>query len=133
VTLNAQGTVCLSFVNGLTFDLMYAEEDAGATGVGMPDAAAVGGGLRLGGPWPNPASVGSAMQLSVTAPDAGRVEIEMFDVRGRRVARREGEVFLGPGTRTVAWAPGRVPAGVYFVRARAATGAAAAARWTVLR
>jgi len=132
-TLNASGGVCLSFVNGLTFDLMYAEEQAGATGVAAARAPA-GGGLTLGGPWPNPARPGdAALRLSITVPGAGPVELRMFDVRGRLVAAREAELFEGPGTRTVAWAPGRVPAGVYFVTGRTMAGATTSARWTVLR
>ena len=75
--------------------------------------------VALRTPWPNPSS--GELRVVLALPRAGRVQVEVLDVQGRRVAT----VFdghAGAGTRVLTW-DGRdregatVEAGVYFLRA----------------
>jgi hypothetical protein len=92
-----------------------------------PPATAVRGGARppafsLFAASPNP--FGDETTLRWQLEDAARVRVEVFDVRGRRVATLlDGARSAGPGE--IRWTGrdgnGRaVAAGVYFVRAEAA-------------
>ena len=118
--------------------------------VGQPDAGASAGGTLLvqGGLWwsglhatsvldpelpgaprvfllhpaaPNPFNPRTNVRFEV--PHEGRVQIEVVDLRGRRVARLQNETLL-PGVHSVVW-NGRddrgsgVASGTYFVRMRA--------------
>lgn len=73
----------------------------------------------LGPPSPNPAR--GALTLPVTLAGSGDVELELFDLAGRRLSRR-GPVRLEPGDHRLGWSPGReggeelVP-GRYWIRA----------------
>jgi hypothetical protein len=86
-----------------------------STAVGDPGLARFG--LRLVSR--NPSAGGATLELSLPAP--GPVDVAVFDVRGRRIARlADGAV--GAGTHTLRWdaADDRgssVAPGVYFVRA----------------
>ncbi len=75
-------------------------------------------GVRLGAPWPNPA--GGATRISWGIDRAGRVDLSVYDVAGRRVRNLVRGRF-GAGSHTARWdgrdAHGRrVASGVYFVR-----------------
>jgi hypothetical protein len=89
-----------------------------ATGVETPAAASA---LHLRA-FPNPFN--AATELAVGAPGPGSVSVELFDVAGRRVARRT--IVAGPGGNASLLFDGRgddgraLPSGVYFVRARTA-------------
>jgi hypothetical protein len=70
---------------------------------------------------PNPTTANAAIRFSLAT--AGAVEIELFSVTGQRVRRLENS--FAAGTHTVRWdgldGQGQgVPAGVYFVKLRAA-------------
>ncbi len=94
-------------------------------------AAALPSRLLLGGPWPAPARRGADWTLSLALPRADEIALELFDVRGRRVAARPGEV-LGAGVRGLSWAPHPPAPGVYFLRAHARSGGAVTSRVVVL-
>ena len=105
----------------------------GTVGVDGP-ASAPAAGLVLLAPSPNPAAGGSGdAQLTFRLGGPDEVTLELFDVRGRLVARRAGEWFGSAGWQTVRWAVGPVPSGAYFVRGTTRGGSAATARWVVAR
>jgi hypothetical protein len=87
----------------------------------IDDAAAPPPDLRLTRLYPNPSA--SAVTIEFSLPEALPIQLEVFDVLGRQVARlHEGE--LGPGTHRITW-DGHLthgsPAasGVYLVRLHA--------------
>ncbi len=98
--------------------------NAGASGtvvslVGVPDSPA--GGLALSTPMPNP--VRGSMTYGVTLPRASRVQVNIFDLAGRRV-RVLADRDLPAGRNSLTWDPaaseaGVLPGGVYFLRVRA--------------
>jgi len=95
-----------------------------------PEPAAA---LRLLPPWPSPGP--APLHFSLELPAAGRVVLEIFDVRGRRLRRLEADLPLE--SPQLAWdgrdAGGRaVPSGVYLARA-AAGGEAAGRKFVLLR
>ncbi|MGH7729858.1 MAG: VPS10 domain-containing protein [Candidatus Eiseniibacteriota bacterium] len=88
--------------------------------------AVVASGVSLSAPAPNPSRGWARLTLQLPAP--GRVEVAVFDARGRRV-RTLVRDRLEAGHHPVAWdgtgASGeRAPAGVYFVRATVPEGSA---------
>ena len=86
------------------------------TGAGDPLA----GGVALAAPRPNPWSGVGALDIRFRLPAAGPVELDVFDIRGRRIAT----LHRGPaaaGEQVVRWeAGGRVDDGLHFIRLRAA-------------
>jgi len=99
-------------------------------GAPSPAPAPAGGGLRLSRPHPNPSEGGSRVMLSLDRSE--RVTVALFDVAGRRVAVLH-DGLLAAGTHAFTLDPvGRLPQGVYFVRASAG-GRTASARWTRVR
>lgn len=66
---------------------------------------------------PNPVGNG-ATTVRFTIPVEGPVDLSVFDVAGRRVARL-AEGTLKAGSHSVEWRAGQVPAGLYFVRLQA--------------
>jgi len=64
---------------------------------------------------PNPVQTGTALHVAFTLPYAGEVIIDMFDVRGRRVAARSAEE-VRAGDASVIWKLPTLPSGVYFLR-----------------
>ena len=69
-------------------------------------------GFRLQSPSPNPAH--GELTLRYAVPTAGPVTLEVFDVRGRRVATLDSGV-RNAGEHVATW-DARVAAGLYFVR-----------------
>jgi len=75
---------------------------------------------RLGAPTPAPAR--SGVSIPVTTAQSARVELDLHDVRGRRIQTIDLGV-IGPGRRDVAWnlrddRGASVPSGIYFCRLR---------------
>ena len=62
---------------------------------------------------PNP--IGPRVTLSFTTPVAGHARLGIYDAAGRLQALILNEVFA-PGTQSLDWAPGDLPAGVYWAR-----------------
>lgn len=88
--------------------------------VGVEESAQLSAGLRV---VPNPA--GANVSFSLTGPSVSPLELRIVDAAGRQVALRRGE------TARATWNfmddRGRaVPSGIYYVRARTASGAAGA-------
>lgn len=70
--------------------------------------------LALGGAWPNPAT--GRVRAQFTLPGSGPATLELIDVTGRRVARREVGS-LGAGRHTLVLGDaGRVAPGLYWLR-----------------
>jgi hypothetical protein len=67
---------------------------------------------RLLEPWPNPAN--PRVSLGFLLPEAGPVELSIYDLRGRRVARVATGDFE-PGRHEFSWDGGGQPSGVYLV------------------
>jgi hypothetical protein len=87
-----------------------AAQQGGETWVDVPGYA-----LALAGAQPNPA-VGSDLRVAFTLPDATPAALELLDVAGRRIARREVGT-LGAGRHVEPVSPGqRVAAGLYWLR-----------------
>jgi photosystem II stability/assembly factor-like uncharacterized protein len=94
--------------------------DAPATGVADPPT--LRGALAIGAPTPNPAPGGAGI-YSVRLAREETIVLELYDPRGRLVARREPEL-LPAGSSAVAWDPGVRHAGVRFARLRTPGGSA---------
>ncbi len=69
----------------------------------------------LGAAYPNPVAGRSTMSLSANASQ--EVVVDLFDVRGRRVAELFSGNLLAGETRLVSVDAGRLASGIYFVRA----------------
>ncbi len=92
------------------------------TAVGVPSPELGAGPLRIDAVAPNPTLGSRASLVSFTLPQAGRVELDVFDLRGARV-RSLLDQTLSAGRASMAWDGtddnGRVVAsGVYFVALR---------------
>jgi len=92
-------------------------------GTGSPvsseDGASVTGAIALAAAYPNPARGRSTLVL--TLDSAERVEVAVYDVLGRRVARlHDGP--LASGTHPFTVGDAALPAGLYLVRAASAAG-----------
>ncbi|MCU0644400.1 MAG: CotH kinase family protein [bacterium] len=62
--------------------------------------------------WPNPFNPNTSIKYSL--PDEIKVTIEIFNLTGQRVALLVDES-QQPGLHTIAWVPGNLPSGIYFV------------------
>jgi len=80
--------------------------------------------------YPNP--VRRTFSLEYATGEAGAVEVEVFDVAGRRVLSKS-TAFMRAGTRSEVFDASSLSAGVYFVRLRAAAGTTATRKFVVLR
>jgi hypothetical protein len=103
-------------------DLIFAQHMTGAgTGLwwpggvsGVPGLKFRSGDLELAPPRPNPTT--GSFSIGFTLGSAGDARIELLDVAGRRVLRRQLDA-LGPGWHSIALTPDHpLPAGVYLVR-----------------
>lgn len=99
---------------------------------GVEAASPLAADLHLSGPHPNPLFGGGGSVFQLTLPTADSIQLALYDVRGRVVARRESEWFASAGQRTIRWDPGRLPAGTYYVRLTTASGHSAEATWVLL-
>jgi len=97
-----------------------AYEGVGPLVASAPGASPVGS-LALSAAYPNPAR--GLATLTLTLASSERVEVTVFDVLGRRVARvHEGT--LAPGAHPFALDGAALPAGLYVVRAASPSGTA---------
>jgi hypothetical protein len=87
----------------------------GVSGTDTPAMSLLPTRLRLGAPWPNPSSGSVFYQLDL--PRAGRVVVEIFDIRGALVNQLIDQE-LEAGRHFLSWSRGRrrLPAGTYFIR-----------------
>jgi hypothetical protein len=95
-------------------DEVLADDATGVPGVGIASGA---DGLRLTRIAPNPFR--SATDIGFSLPQAATVDVDVFDVTGRRVASPARSLALEAGTHGVTWDAHRFPAGVYFLRVTA--------------
>jgi aminopeptidase N len=80
--------------------------------------------------YPNPAT--GSFQVQYVAGDAGKIELGVYDVAGRRVlSRTVSQAAAGPGAEL--FNASKLPAGVYFVRMRAAHGELITRKLVVIR
>jgi len=89
-------------------------------------------GFALGTPRPNPWRGEAVSVLPLHLPQGAHVEIEMYDVMGRRIAHRTS-TWLTAGDHLIPWVPPPLASGVYNVRLRTPAGITSTARWTILR
>ncbi len=102
--------------------------DAACASAAVTDARPAGPAFRIAGA--NPLRGATAFEWTQTAP--ARVALEVFAVTGARVARIASGPFE-PGTHAARWAPGALPAGVYFVTLSLDQHRAAVRRVVVMR
>jgi hypothetical protein len=104
----------------------YYEFVLGSTSV-TPEPA--GAAVRLSPVSPTP--VHGSASIDFVLPQAGEAQLEVFDTRGRAIARL-ADGFLPAGRHQVRWDAAALESGVYFVRLRAA-GASRVCRAVVIR
>jgi hypothetical protein len=101
--------------------------------VGVPEHPGTTPHIVLAPPRPNPLRTGQVLTVAFALPKDDRIRLELFDVAGRLVAQRE-PVFLAAGDEAeLAWDPGPLSGGVYFLRVRADSGFESGRRLVVLR
>lgn len=110
-----------------TMSLVYAQVGGVEYGIppvgaeSLPEAAS----FALGAVYPNPVRTTATFPLTLQSPEA--LVLEVFDVLGRRVLRRDlGVQPAGPSQHRLGL--GEVPAGLYIVRAETASGETATRR-----
>jgi len=115
-TRNASGEWCFEVTDVTHASLSY---DAGSNAVTKAcesgnvfaaDATRVDRGLHAA---PNPFNPATEISFSLDRP--GRVELHVFDPRGRRVSTLVDQV-MPAGERRLTWQPDRLSSGVYFLR-----------------
>lgn len=112
------GTLSQVGVVGLASDWSLAT----AVGPGGP-----GAGLVLGAPYPNPASAGATVTLPVRGATAGSLQLELFDMRGRRLVAER----LRAGSGDLRWDTPELAAGSYLLRVSDGVGRLGVVRWVV--
>lgn len=127
---DVSGNYCIDGITPGTYTLQVKVNDyrvAVVTGIVVTDTATgvdvdLRWRVRLFDPWPNPAS--SNVSFRLEAPPESRVQLDVFDVAGRRVYGWQGQAPEG-GEHTVEWNlrdfdGSDLQSGIYFVRLRAA-------------
>ena len=112
---------------GPNYSVLLAET---ADPLGVPSP--MGGALALAAPAPNPRRGDQAMRVSFVLPRDERATLELLDLEGRRVAHLPARSYHA-GPNTLQWLPGPLPADLYWVRLRTASGLSATRKWVVLR
>lgn len=100
---------------------------------GVPDGSPSPPRFAASAPYPNPAVGRAEVTFGFTLPVPDAVWLELYDARGRLVARRPAEYVASPGTYGFRWAPAGLASGVYFVRLLTESGRTAQTKWTCLR
>jgi photosystem II stability/assembly factor-like uncharacterized protein len=89
--------------------------------------------FRAGLPWPNPARAGSDwVTFPFSLPQAGRVEVRVYDAHGRLVALRTPLPFAA-GEQVLTLGSAHLVPGVYFTRFTTDAGLETSTRWTIVR
>jgi hypothetical protein len=83
-------------------------------------------------PQPNPRASGGPLRLAFCTPCPDRVKVEIFDIRGRRVAGRAPAWVPGGRWETLQWDPGALPVGMYLLRLVTERGASATTKLAVV-
>jgi hypothetical protein len=99
---------------------------------GVLPARAGGNRLECAPPSPNPRRGSGPMGLEFSLPGPDVVSVEVLDLQGRRVARREAERF-DAGPNRLSWSPPALASGTYFVRLRTLASGSVVRRWVALR
>jgi hypothetical protein len=89
--------------------------------------------LVLAPPSPNPLPAGSALSIRFRLSETGTVRLDLFDIRGRRVAGMEPVSLGDAGEHVFTWSPPVLPSGVYSLRVVDGRGTAAARQMVLLR
>ena len=102
---------------------IYRTHVGGVVGVNEPPAVPVS--ASLGAIYPHPVRPGQSVNIDITLPIRGAAGapllVRVYDMLGREVT----ELYNGPadpGTRTLTWRPGTLPAGLYFVKLQSPAG-----------
>lgn len=127
-------------MNGTTWSWAGAINQLSVTALGTDSPQATGVELSAGtprflmrSPYPNP-WVGrgdAAFPFALARQDL--VGLELYDIAGRLIARRDPEWFPSAGSFKIRWAPEGLAAGTYIVRLRTGSGASASVKWTLAR
>jgi hypothetical protein len=87
----------------------------------------------LGNPYPNPGNSNGTTFFPVILAGETSVHLELYDVRGWRIGQQSKQHFISAGQHELAWNPGPLAAGTYFVRLVSDSGQIATAKWLVVR
>ena len=101
-----------------------------ATGVAVEERAPR---FAVLGPQPNPARLHEGSTFAFEIPRAERVRLELYDVRGRRVATQRASYAASAGWNQIRWTPAGVAPGTYFLRITSESGTRASVKWSLLR
>jgi hypothetical protein len=88
--------------------------------------------VALGAPRPNPRRGARPVTVPFDLPRTDTVELNLFDVAGRRVAHRDPELFAG-GRHAILWRVPAIRAGRYALRLTTGAGDTLTRTWTVIR
>lgn len=102
-------------------------------GTGIPGGISPASPLLIDTPSPNPRTSSTPTTFSFRLPGGETVRLDLYDIRGRLVARRSAELFSATGRQSIEWNPGELPTGIYFVRLSTGSGSSANAKWVVMR
>jgi hypothetical protein len=129
LALDAQGNPHISYYSFSNGNLRYARGTP--SGTGAPEVLPVSG-LQASLPWPNPAPTDGALSMHVDIARSEILELELYDVTGRRVAAMpavEGKA----GPQVITWTPPQTAPGVYLVRLQTSSGQSVERRWVRMR
>jgi photosystem II stability/assembly factor-like uncharacterized protein len=84
-------------------------------------------------PYPNPARLSAGSSFAFEATRAERLHLDLYDVRGRRVASRASDVAVPAGPSRIRWAPDGVAPGTYFLRITSESGERVTVKWSLVR
>jgi hypothetical protein len=116
-----EGTIAWTDLRNGQFDT-YFDLVPSASAVAPPESPATTGGLTLGTPRPNPAGSHGRLLFPVRSDGPARVQVEVFDAAGRRVASTAPHDCITAGEHIIEWTvPGLAP-GIYFARLMAENG-----------
>jgi hypothetical protein len=105
--------------NNLRAGFIGVLENVNGNGVPGPDSPTILNKFSLSAPYPNPFN--PSTRLTFGLPKAGRVELAVYDLNGRQVAKLVDEV-KPAGTHRLTWDSNAFPAGVYLMRMETSTG-----------
>jgi hypothetical protein len=100
---------------------------------GVPDAGVVPARLVLASLRPNPRPPGRNVVVEFVTDAAGSVALQFFDVRGGMVLGLPAVPLSHVGEHAIAWDPGSLPSGRYYLRLLRNDGVEVSAPLTVLR